>query len=135
GYPRRVKPGTAHDPLVLSIDLAPTVLELAGVPVPGDLHGRSLLPLLRGEAASWRRSFLVEHFSDAVFPRVHRVGYQAVRTERWKYVRYTELAGMDELYDLKADPYELKNVLADPGARAALAEMKAELERLLRETR
>jgi N-acetylglucosamine-6-sulfatase len=134
-YPPRIKPGTALDPLVLSIDLAPTVLELAGAPAPKDAHGRSLLPLLRGEAGGWRRSFLVEYFSDAVFPRVRQMGYQAVRTERWKYIRYTELAGMDELYDLRADPYELKNVVGEPGAREALAGLKAELERLLRETR
>jgi len=134
-YPRRVKPGTVLDPLVLSIDLAPTVLELAGAAVPKDLHGRSLLPLLRGDAAGWRRAFLVEHFSDTVFPRVAKMGYQAVRTERWKYFRYTELEGMDELYDLRADPYELKNVVREPGAQKAQAELRAELERLLRETR
>ena len=60
------------------------------------------------------------------------MGYKAVRSGRWKYIHYLELEGMDELYDLKADPYEMKNVIADRAASAALDEMKKEMERLLR---
>ena len=63
-----------------------------------------------------------------------RMGYQAVRTARWKYIRYTDLKGMDELYDLQADPYEMHNRIHDKGARQALQEAQAELQRLLRET-
>jgi hypothetical protein len=62
------------------------------------------------------------------------MGYKAVRNERWKYIHYLELEGMDELYDLKTDPYEMKNLIAQPGAVNALAEMKQEMERLLKET-
>jgi arylsulfatase A-like enzyme len=62
------------------------------------------------------------------------MGYQAVRTERWKYIHYTELEGMDELYDLQADPYEMKNVIKEPAAQQVLVEMQAELKRLLEET-
>ena len=60
------------------------------------------------------------------------MGYKAVRTERWKYIHYLELEGMDELYDLQADPYEMKNVIADRAASTALDAMKKEMERLLR---
>jgi N-acetylglucosamine-6-sulfatase len=60
------------------------------------------------------------------------MGYDAVRGERSKYIRYRELKGMDELYDLRADPYELKNRIDDPRSAAALARMKQELERLIR---
>jgi N-acetylglucosamine-6-sulfatase len=134
-YPRLVRAGTTLAPLVLSLDLAPTLLELAGAPVPRQMHGRSLVPLLQGKTANPRPSFLVEYFTDTVFPRVHRMGYQAVRTERWKYIRYTELEGMDELYDLQTDPYEMKNLVREPGTQRVLGELKAELERLLRETR
>ena len=66
-----------------SASLAPTLLELGGAKVPGNLHGRSLMPLLLGGAYVPRKSFLVELYSDAVFPRVKNMGYQAVRTERW----------------------------------------------------
>jgi N-acetylglucosamine-6-sulfatase len=62
------------------------------------------------------------------------MGYQAARNGRWKYIRYLELEGMDELYDLKADPYEMKNLINQPGAARAREEIKTELERLLKET-
>ena len=130
-YPRLIRPGSTLEPLVLGIDLAPTLLEIGGAKAPGGLHGRSLVPLLRGENVPWRDSFMVEYFSDTVFPRMLKMGYKAVRTDRWKYIHYTELAGADELYDLRADPYELRNLIADPGAREALAAARSELARLL----
>jgi N-acetylglucosamine-6-sulfatase len=63
------------------------------------------------------------------------MGYQAVRTERWKYIHYLELNGMDELYDLQADPYELRNVIAESKAQPALTELKRELQQLLEQSR
>ena len=101
---------------------------------PESVHGRSLVPLLEGEQPEWRDTFLVEYFSDTVFPRVSKMGYQAVRTDRWKYIHYTDLTGMDELYDLAADPYEMKNLIRHPEAAKPLDEIQAELRRLLRET-
>jgi N-acetylglucosamine-6-sulfatase len=59
------------------------------------------------------------------------MGYHSVRTERWKYIHYVELDGMDELYDLHADPFEMKNLIGQADALPALKEMKAELDRLL----
>ena len=88
-------------------------------------------PLLRGQSWQPRTSFLIEHFSDNVFPRMRNMGYQAVRTDRWKYIHYRELADADELYDLASDPYELKNLFTDPAHRADLARMQAELSRVL----
>lgn len=123
--------GTVRDELVLNIDVAPTLLSLAGIPVPGDIQGRSLVPLLKGERPAWRSSFLVEYYSDKVFPRIAHMGYKAVRTERWKYIRYLELEGMDELYDLAADPFEMSNVVNQPAAAAALATLKQEMAQLL----
>ena len=110
------------------------LLELAGVGVPSTMQGRSLLPLLRGEPAAWRTSFLVEYWSDKVFPRIANMGYRAVRTECWKWTDYLELPGMDELYDLQADPYEMANVFDAPRTQAVRDELRAELARLLRET-
>ena len=133
-YPRLIKANTVRDECALNIDLAPTVLTLAGAPVPDDMQGRSLVPVLRGETNGWRDSFLIEYNSDRVFPRIVNMGYKAVRTQRWKYIRYLELDGMDELYDLKADPYEMRNLINLPDAKKTLKEMKKELERLLRQT-
>ncbi len=131
-YSAGIRAGKVLDPMVINLDLAPTLLELAGVtPGPG-MHGRSLLPLLRGSVKDWRSSFLIEYFSDKVMPRMSNMGYRAVRTGRWKYIQYTELTGMDELYDLEADPYEMQSLIADPRAHGTLGSLQAELARLAR---
>ncbi len=133
-YPPMIKAGSETDFTAISIDFAPTFLDLAGAPAREEIQGRSLVPVLRGEKVEPRTSFLVEYYSDTVWPRVWDMGYKAVRTEQWKYIRYTELKGMDELYDLKADPYEITNVIADPAAQSGLKAMQTELDRLLEET-
>ena len=129
-YPRTIKAGTVRDEFALNIDLAPTLLELAGLTPPVSAQGRSLVSLLKGSGSEWRTSFLIEYYSDKVFPRIQKMGYKAVRTERYKYIHYLELDGMDELYDLKADPYEMKNIINQRDAAKALEDMKRELERL-----
>lgn len=133
-YPKAVRAGRVRDEIALNIDLAPTLLELAGVSVPATMQGRSLVPLLKGARPAWRHSFLIEYYTDTVFPRVLQMGYKTVRNQRWKYIHYLELTGMDELYDLKTDPYEMKNLINHRGASKALAQMKTEMERLLKET-
>ncbi|HEY7545016.1 MAG TPA: sulfatase [Blastocatellia bacterium] len=133
-YPPKVKAGLTRDEFALNIDLAPTLLDLAGAPKPVNMQGRSLAPLLKGERTKWRNSFLIEYYSDKVFPRIVKMGYKAVRNQRWKYIHYLELEGADELYDLRADPFEMKNLIDEPSSRRARDEMKKELDRLLKET-
>lgn len=131
-YPPLVGGCRVIDPFALSIDLAPTVLELAGVKTPGGMDGRSLVPLLKGKTpGDWRTSFLIEYYSDTVFPRIRDMGYKAIRTERYKYIHYVDLEGMDELYDLKNDPYEMENLIDDPASQGVLAGLKAELAGLV----
>ncbi len=130
-YPPVARAGSTPAQMALTIDLAPTLLELAGRAPQEPVDGRSLVAVLKGEATRWRSSFLIEYTSDTVFPRIERMGYEAVRTERYKYVRFRELAGMDELYDLAADPYELQNLMGSPRAGELRAELGRELERLL----
>jgi N-acetylglucosamine-6-sulfatase len=132
-YPKVIKSGTARNEFALNIDLAPTLLELAGVTAPNTMQGRSLVPLLEGKRPGWRNSFLIEYYSDRVFPRVLQMGYRAVRNGRWKYIHYLELEGMDELYDLRTDPYELKNLIHEARAAKARGRMRQEMERLLRD--
>ena len=124
-YPRAIRAGVKADQFSLGIDIAPTVLDATGLTPPRTMEGRSLVPLWRGRTASWRESFLIEYYSDRVFPRVVNMGYKAVRTHEWKYIRYTELTDMDEIYHLGTDPYELKNRIRDPKASQPLAELKA----------
>ena len=129
-YPRVARAGSTPAQLVQTIDFASTILELAGVrdTVPRD--GRSLVPVLEGAATPWRSSILLEYYKDTVFPRILTMGYKAVRTERYKYIRYTELTGMDELYDLETDPFEMENLIGTERGRALLPQLTAELDRL-----
>ena len=131
-YPPRVPAGAVRSEMVLTIDLAPTLLALAGLTPPAGVQGRSLVPVLEGTSRGWRTSFLVvEYFSDTVFPRIRNMGYSAVRTERHKYIEYRELQGMNELYDLERDPFEEHNLIGRPEAAPTLTRMRSHLERVL----
>lgn len=125
-YPAKFRPGAKPANFVLSIDVAPTVLALANVPVPKAIQGRPLWATLHRDAV------LIEYFSDSVFPRIKNMGYRAVRTKRWKYIHYLDTPNADELYDLQKDPYELDNLISRPGT--PLPELKARLNKLLAET-
>jgi len=125
-YPRRFRPGSSPSEFVVSVDVAATALAAAGVAAPRPFHGRPLW------SKSHRDAVLIEYFSDTVFPHVHKMGYYAVRTDRWKYVHYREREGADELYDLRKDPFELDNRIADN--KAPLGRLRAHLTKLLAET-
>ena len=130
-YPPQVKAGAEPAGMALTTDLAPTILELAGAPALPGIDGRSLVPLFARTPADWRKSFLIEYTTDIVFPRTLKMGYDAVRTERYKFIRYRELAGMNELYDLQQDPFELTNLMDSPAAAGLRQQMETELARLL----
>jgi N-acetylglucosamine-6-sulfatase len=131
-YPKLIKAGSTPAEMILNIDIGPTVLELAGAPARREMQGRSLLPVLGGKARGWRSSFLGEYFEEKQFPRIPT--WQGVRDQRWKYIRYTNLEGMDELYDLQSDRYEMKNLIADPAAKKTLDAKRGELAKYLKET-
>lgn len=133
-YPQRISPDIRPAETVLSIDMAPTILEYAGADIDAGIQGRSLIPVLEGDVEDWRSSFLIEYYSDTVFERIQNMGYKAVRTDRYKYIQYLELEGMDELYDLREDPYEMNNIINNPEAAKTLQDMRRELQRLLEET-
>jgi arylsulfatase A-like enzyme len=113
--------GVTLDALVSHLDLPPTLLELAGVEVPAGMQGRSLLPLLRGDAIPWREELFTEHLWD--HPRLPRT--EGLRTERWKYIRYLDHPEYEELYDLEADPHEARNLAGAPEHAGRLAELRA----------
>lgn len=117
------------DVLVQNIDYAPTFLELAGVEVPEEIHGRSLLPLLRGERpADWRRS-LYYHFYE--YPAEHMVKrHYGVRDERWKLIHFYNDIDHWELYDLQNDPSELHNLYGKPEYAVEQQRLRKELVRL-----
>jgi len=118
--------------VVLNIDVAPTILAMAGAEVPGTMQGCSLEPLFAGRTGNWRRSFLYEYYREQWLAGIPTM--VGVRREDWKYVRYPERKDLDELYDLRHDLHEMRNLATDPAAGPKLAEMKAELDRLIRQT-
>ncbi len=133
-FPPKVRGGSRPGAQALTIDLAPTILDLAAAKPLEGIDGRSLVPLFKveGTPANWRRSFLIEYNTDIVFPRTLKMGYDAVRNERYKYIRYRELEGMNEFYDLREDPFELNNLIAAESARDVRRVMEAELDALLK---
>lgn len=133
-YPKLIKAGTRRNQMVLTLDLAPTLAEIAGTAAPAGLHGKSFVRLLSENGPALREAFLIEHFSENVFPRTRGLGYQAVRTEHWKYIHYVDQPNADELYDLNRDMFEMRNLINVPGAAAELAKMKVELRRQLEAT-
>lgn len=113
--------GTRRDEMVLNIDVAPTILELAGAPVPDEMQGQSLMPLLNGESVPWREQFLYEHrINIRTIPKS-----EGVRTKRWKYVRYTESEPLvEQLFDLEHDPLEEQDLARDAGQAEQLEAMR-----------
>lgn len=115
--PAHIEPGQRRGELALNIDLAPTLLDWAGLDVPESMQGHSLLPLIDGRAArgdfdpeSFRSDFVYEYFWEADFPQTPTIF--GVRTKSHKLIRYHGVWGVDELYDLENDPLERNNLLA-----------------------
>ena len=135
-------PGWMRDPrvveeMVLNVDLAPSILDLCGAAPLAGIHGRSWKNLARGDAGGWRKSWFYEYNFEKEFPYTPNV--RGVRTADWKYMHCPNGDGSPdtykaELYDLKSDPAETKNLIDAPEARPKLEELMAELARLQGET-
>ncbi|MDE6503313.1 MAG: DUF4976 domain-containing protein, partial [Muribaculaceae bacterium] len=120
------------DAMVQNIDYAPTFLELAGVDVPDDMHGVSLVPLLRGEKPDEWRDAVYYHYYE--YPAEHAVKrHYGVRTDRYKLMHFYNDIDCWELYDLQEDPLEMKNIYGDPGTEEVTASLKRRLKELQQE--
>lgn len=133
-YPKLIKPGSFNDQMVLNLDIAPTVLDLAGLKVPPEMQGRSLLPFLKGEQPSaWRKDWFYSYYDypgPNMVPKNH-----GVRTERYKIIEYYEEQPKEyELYDLENDPHELHNLYGDPHYRDITQQLMRRLLELRKET-
>lgn len=132
-YPKMVRSGSIHDAMVLNVDVAPTILECAGLSVPAGMNGRSFKPLLQGKTVLWRKDFLYEYYE---YPAVHMVRKnRGVRTKRWKFIHYYEEPQEFELYDLQNDPHEMHNLYGNPAYRQVVARLKERMQELRRELR
>ena len=129
-WPGVTKAGSTSKRLVSNIDFAETFLEAAGLPVPGDMQGRSLVPLLKGQTPDdWRIAFYYQYYE---YPVPHHVRpHYGVVTDRYKLVRF-DRPDMDawELFDLENDPHELRNVYGEPAYQAVVDDMKLRVDHL-----
>jgi arylsulfatase A-like enzyme len=119
--------------MAINPDFAPTFLEIAGLPVPKDIQGRSLVPLLKGERPTgWRTSYYYRYYHD---PGDHNTrAHYGVRTATHKLIYFWK-KDQWEMYDLVNDPDELHNLYNDPAQKAMVAQLKMELYRLKREVK
>jgi len=122
--------GRTVDQVALNVDIAPTILELAGVKPPEQMQGRSLVPLLKGKKPKWRTEFFYEH------PFEHKTIAKtvALRTPDYKYARYVDY-DYEELYDLKLDPSESINLAKDEKYKKTLESLRKRCDDLAREAK
>ena len=128
-YPPLAFAGRRIDQLAATVDLAPTVLALAGAPIGDHIQGRSLVPLLSQDVEGWRDQILVEFYTyENPFPWLLDMDYKALRTERYKYIHWVHHPNEGELYDLQVDPYEMRNLIAEPGMTDVKSDLIARLK-------
>jgi arylsulfatase A-like enzyme len=127
-YPKRIPAGTVRDEMVLDTDVAPTLLDLAGVPVPAHMQGKSVLPLATASDPSFRKEWYYEYYE---WPNPESVRpHRGIRTERYKLIHYVMEPQEFELYDLAADPGEMQNLYGQPQYQALQQDLLNRLEKL-----
>ncbi len=133
-YPKITSTPVVVDALVSSIDIAPTILDLADVPIGDHVQGRSLVPLLTEQVSNWRKSLLVEFYTyENPMPWLVDMDYRAVRTATHKYIHWIKHPNEAELYDLTSDPYEKNNRINDPTLTSIKLALQQSLQSLVLE--
>jgi N-acetylglucosamine-6-sulfatase len=131
--PQLIKPGTVVKEVVANIDIAPTILAVAGLKAPGYMDGQSFLPFLEGKTQPWRKGLLYEYYWERNFPQTPTM--HAIRGDRYKYIHYNGIWDTDELYDLQADPLETENLIRSKAHQSIVKEMNKELFDQLEESK
>jgi len=128
-WPGVIDPGSASDQMVQNLDFAQTILDAAGLSLPSDMQGESLLPLFRGEDESWDRDAVYYHYYE--YPAVHMVKrHYGIVTREYKLAHFYYDVDEWELYDRLKDPLEMMNVYDDPAYADIIAELKTKLAEL-----
>ncbi|HMN40926.1 MAG TPA: sulfatase [Phycisphaerales bacterium] len=128
-YPAHIKAGSTCDRFVQNVDFAQTMLDFGGATAPGEMQGASFRPLLEGREGPWDRPAVFYHYYEEGTEH-HVAAHYGVRTDRYKLIRFYSEVRAWELYDLREDPRELRNVYDDPAYAPIVADLKARLERL-----
>ncbi|WP_438988709.1 sulfatase family protein [Polaribacter sp.] len=130
-YPKKIKPKITIEKTGLNIDLAPTILELAGVEIPMYMQGKSMVPLFENnqEELNWRTHFMFEYYVDDAYPYAGP-NMLAIRSEKYKLIDVFLENDIDELYDLENDPGEMNNLINNDSYNQIEEELRSELEKL-----
>ena len=131
-YPEVLEGGQTIEKMVQNIDVAPTILELAGIQKPEQMQGRSLIPLLKDKEVDWRDRIFYEYYWEYAFPQTPTM--HGVRTDRYKYIRYHGVWDTNEFYDLQADPYEMNNLIGSPEHQDTIKQLLGELYTWMEQT-
>ena len=124
-YPKEIKPGTSIDELVQNLDFAPSLLDYAGLEIPGDMQGESFRKIVSGELSEWRDAIYYTYYE---YPSVHMVKrHYGIRTGRYKLIHFYYDVDEWEMYDLEKDPAEMNNVYADEQYSSVRADMHEKL--------
>jgi arylsulfatase A-like enzyme len=128
-WPGTVRPGSINNDIVSNIDFAETFLDIAGVEVPIDMQGMSMVPVLKGKTpSSWRKEHYYHYFE---YPAVHSVKrHYGISTERYKLIHFYFDIDEWELFDLQNDPMEMKNVYNDPAYVSVKTDLNKRLDSL-----
>ncbi len=127
--PRTNRQGRVEPRIALNIDIAPTLLDLAGLPAPARMQGTSLIPLLKNETVPWRSDFLMEHLMTA-YPTIRRSS--GVIGGRYKYLRYLDpVPNYESLYDMVLDPGETNDLAREPAYQSVLLQLRARHDELV----
>jgi arylsulfatase A-like enzyme len=127
-YPGVIKPGGVNNNLVMNLDIAPTVLEAAGVKIPADMQGESFLPLVKQNNVKGRNALYYHYYENgehAVSPHF------GIRTKRYKLIRFYEKVNAWELYDLQKDPLEINNVSGKKEYEKISVQLRKQLDSLI----
>jgi arylsulfatase A-like enzyme len=111
--------------MVLNVDLSPTILEYAGINMPGGIQGQSLVPSINGGKSKSRSSI----FCELLLNNPQIPNSECIRTAKWKFIRYPKHPEFIELYDLKNDPWEEHNLAADPKYKNKITQFQGECDR------
>ncbi|MBS1920857.1 MAG: sulfatase [Bacteroidetes bacterium] len=128
-YPGLIKPGTVNKNFVLNLDIAPTMLDAAGVKIPADMQGQSFLPLLQARYASGRDAMYYHYYENGEHDVSPHFG---IRTKRYKLIRFYQRVDNWELYDLQKDPLEMKNLYGEKGYKKITEQLKMQLNDLIK---
>ena len=131
--PALINPGTKVEQIVLNVDIAPSLLEMAGVKKPDQMEGISFVPLLKDEDVEWRKKVFYEYYWENAFPQTPT--QFAVRTDRYKFIRSHGIWDINQLYDLKEDPYEVNNLIRSSEHQEIAKQLNDELWNWLEKTR